>query len=738
MTSRPTAAVLPHLRRLFAGNGDGPSDPQLLERFLARRDEDAFAALVRRHGPMVFAVCRRLLPDPHDAEDAFQATFLVLVRKARSLGRPERLGNWLYGVACRTAMKARGHNARRRQCEQPLADVPTAGGVAELVWRELRPVLDEELNRLPEKYRTPVVLCCLEGVSKREAARRLGWPAGTLSTRLHRAREILRGRLTRRGLALSAGVVAVALSRGTVPAAVPTTLAAATATAASRIAAGQAAAVPAPVLALAEGVLRAMWWNKLKVAAAALLAAVLLAAGIGGAMPRTPAAAPEAEAKAPAAAPADEAPKKDEAEPKTFRLGKDVAKVVWSPDGKLMASRATRFEKKADGNEGQLDWLSAVKVWDAVTGKEIVSLGELKNSGLVDLCFSPDGATLALSFSGRIEEGAKIELWDARKGELKKTIEMDYGRVAPRLVFTPDGKAVVALYAGDTGRDPKAEDLQGGVRLFDVAKGKAIRSVRGHKHMAICAAFSPDGKLLATGGYTTDSDVRLWDVATGKELRVIAAGAIVPAVAFSPDGKVVAGGQGDGRVVLWDVATGKELRALKGATDSTSALAFSPDGRLLAAAGSVEKGGKRADEARLWDLRTGELLRSWKDTATSLAFTPDGKALAILGKDGTVRLWELKAAEAAAPADDYGFGTLIDQLIKEKKTDEQAAEALYLAAMGRFPAERERKLLTDHLAKKKDRRDALIDVVWSLINTKEYWAHLDALNSHDPRKMLRK
>jgi RNA polymerase sigma factor (sigma-70 family) len=726
MTSRPTGAALPQLRRLLSRAGL-PTDPQLLERFLARRDQAAFAALVRRHGPMVLAVCRRLLADPNDADDAFQATFLVLVRRAASVGRPERLGSWLYGVAYRTALKARANNARRRRHQQPLADVPTDGGVAELVWRELRPVLDEELHRLPEKYRAPVVLCYLEGVSKREAARQLGWPEGTLSTRLHQAREILRGRLSRRGLGLSAVAVAVALSPGAAPAAVPPTLAAAA------VAAASLAAVPAPVAALAEGVLRVMWWNKLKVVAAVLLAAGLLAAGIGGAVLRTPAAPQEPQAKAPAA----EAPKGGAAEPKTLRLDKGVDRVVWSPDGKLMASGASRSEKKDGGDEDARDWFSTVKVWDAVTGKEIVSHGEVKNAGLIGVAFSPDGATLAKSFFRQIEEGARLELWDARNGELKKTIEMDYGRIVPRFAFAPDGKTLAVLYAGEKDRDRTKDDLQGGARLFDVAKGEAVRSLRGHKHMAISLAFSPDGKLLATGGSQHDNDVRLWDVAAGKEVRVIETGAIVAAVAFAPDGKVLATGLGDGRVVLWDAATGKELRALAGATDSTYALAFSPDSRLLAAAGPVEKDKKRTNQARLWDARTGELLRSWEDTAASLAFTPDGRALAVLGRDGAVRLWELKGAadKAADPKADYGFGTLIDELVKEKKTDDQAAEALFLAALGRFPAEHERKLVGEHLAKKKDRRDALVDAVWALINSKEYGTRLDALNSHDRRKL---
>ncbi len=739
MASRSLSAVLPHLRRLLAGGADEPGDPQLLEHFLRRRDEGAFATLVRRHGPMVLAVCRRLLPDPNDAEDAFQATFLVLVRKASSVGRPERLGNWLYGVAYRVALKARGHNARRRRREQPLVDVPAEDAVADLVWRELRPALDEELRRLPEKYRVPVVLCYLEGVSKREAARRLGWPEGTLSTRLHRAREILRGRLARRGLGLSAGVVAVALAQGAAPAAVPSTLAAAALAAASLVAAGRAALVPAPVAALAEGVVRAMWWNKLTVVAAVLLAAGLLAAGPGGAALRTSAAPPEGEDKAPPAAPAAEAPKKEAAEPKTFRLGKEVREVVWSPDGKLMASRATRAEKKEGGDEVAPDQYSTVKVWDAATGKEIVSLGELKNSGLVAVGFAPDGATLALSFFRQIEEGARVELWDARKGELKKTIEMDYGRVVPKFAFTPDGRTLAVLYAGDKDRDRTKDDLNGGARLFDPAKGEVIRSVRGHKHMAISLAFSPDGKLLATGGSQHDDDVRLWDVAAGKEVRVLKAGAIVPAVAFSPDGKVLASGQGDGRVVLWDVAMGKELRVLKGAPDSTLTVAFSPDGRLLAAAGPVAKDDKRTYGVRLWSAPSGELLRSWEDTGANFGFASGGQVLAILGRDGAVRLWELKgSAEAAGPKADYGFGKLIDQLVQDKTTDDQAAEWLFVAALGRFPEGRERKSLTEHLAKKKDRREAMLDVVWALINSKEYLARLDVLNSNDPRNLFKK
>jgi RNA polymerase sigma factor (sigma-70 family) len=252
--------VLWFLRQFAAGRAGGDTtDQQLLRRFASRREEAAFAALVQRHGPMVLGALRRVLQDPHDADDAFQATFLVLARKAGSLARPEKLANWLYGVACRTAARAKAQAARRRAHERQFTDMPAVearpNGAEPL--HELRLVLDEELRRLPDKYRAPLVLCYLEGKTYAEAARALGWAEGTVSGRLARARGVLRGRLTRRGLALSAG--AFALSQSTAPAAVPPALADATVKAAALFAAGAVAGagtLPQPATALAEGVLQ--------------------------------------------------------------------------------------------------------------------------------------------------------------------------------------------------------------------------------------------------------------------------------------------------------------------------------------------------------------------------------------------------------------------------------------------------------------------------------------------------
>jgi len=186
-------------------------DERLLLDYVTGRDPAAFAAIVRRHGPMVWTVCHRVLRRQQDAEDAFQATFLVLMHKARSLGKPQLLGNWLYGVAYRTSIKARLLASRQSKREKPMVAIPVFDAENEATWRDLRPVLDDELHRLPDKYRATVVLCYLEGKSTEEAARALDVPRGTVLSRLAWARQRLRGRLTRRGLTLSSSLLAALL-----------------------------------------------------------------------------------------------------------------------------------------------------------------------------------------------------------------------------------------------------------------------------------------------------------------------------------------------------------------------------------------------------------------------------------------------------------------------------------------------------------------------------------------------
>jgi RNA polymerase sigma factor (sigma-70 family) len=267
--------VLRHLHLVLAPAG-GLADDQLLARFVAVRDEGSFAALVRRHGPMVLAVCRRVLRHEHDAEDAFQAAFLVLAKKAAAV-RTGCLGSWLYGVAYRTALAARAAGVRRRARERQVKAMPHPE-VAAAEAEDWRPLLDHEMSRLPEKYRAAVVLCDLEGRSRREAARLLGLPEGTLSSRLATARRQLARRLRRYGLALSGGALATVLAEGA-SAGVPAPLVVSTVRAAVLVAAGQAAALSGPAAALMKGVLKAMLLAKLKVAAAVVMVTAALGAG---------------------------------------------------------------------------------------------------------------------------------------------------------------------------------------------------------------------------------------------------------------------------------------------------------------------------------------------------------------------------------------------------------------------------------------------------------------------------
>jgi RNA polymerase sigma factor (sigma-70 family) len=268
MNGNHLGGLVRYLWRINGVDNETTADGPLLERFVRNRDEQAFTALVDRHGPMVLGVCRRILRDANDAEDAFQATFLVLAHKARSIGRPQALASWLYQIARRTAMRAQIRRDRRRAQESVLDDPPAPEAIEDLAWHELRPALDEEVSRLPRKYRNAIVECYLQEKTYAEAARSLGLAAGTVSSRLARARDILRKRLVRRGLTLSSGLLVGILSQQALSAAVPGALRDITARAALRWAAGQlslaGAATPA-VATLTEEVLKAMFLTRLKI-----------------------------------------------------------------------------------------------------------------------------------------------------------------------------------------------------------------------------------------------------------------------------------------------------------------------------------------------------------------------------------------------------------------------------------------------------------------------------------------
>ncbi|HTU93448.1 MAG TPA: sigma-70 family RNA polymerase sigma factor, partial [Gemmataceae bacterium] len=271
--------VLWHLHHWLGSTATPADDARLLERFVRQRDEDAFAELVSRHCPLVFGLCRRLLGNVQDAEDVFQATFLVLARKAATIRKPESLSCWLHGVAYRLALKAKTEANKRRIHEHQVPPLRETEAV-ELSWREVRGLLDEELQRLPEKQRLPLMLCYLEGLTQDEASRRLGWPRDTLKRRLEAGRERLRVCLTQRGVTFGAGLFAAALTDSATKGAVSTTLGNTTVQASIQFVTNETAALAAtPAALLAKGALQTMFMTKLKIASVVVL--LLACAGFG-------------------------------------------------------------------------------------------------------------------------------------------------------------------------------------------------------------------------------------------------------------------------------------------------------------------------------------------------------------------------------------------------------------------------------------------------------------------------
>src|SRR5216683_3001048 len=406
MANSQAGLILQHIRKLAAIGSEPLADRELVQRFVSARDEAAFAMLVRRHGKMVLRVCQRVLHHAHDAEDAFQATFLVLSRKAGSLRHPELVGNWLYGVAHRLALKAGIYASRRWAHESQVAARPPIDPLAELTGRELIAVLDEELSRLAEKYRAPLVLCCLEGTARDKAAQQLGWSLSTLKRRLEYGRKLLRRRLARRGLALSAALSASLLTADTGHAAVSATLIASTIQAALSYQSGQTVAVAGiskQAAALAEEVLRATLITKVKIAAVLFLA-ISVGAAEAALLARQVLEGKPAEAK-------------EQAEPKSVASIPDQAKAE--------ATNPTRFDPFGDPLP-----LGALARFGTVRWRH--------GDQVMASAFSPDGTTVA---SGSMDEA--IHLWDARTGKLLRILRGHEAWVGS-VFFTPDGKELIS------------------------------------------------------------------------------------------------------------------------------------------------------------------------------------------------------------------------------------------------------------------------------------------------------
>jgi RNA polymerase sigma factor (sigma-70 family) len=401
--------VLRHLRRLTEPDADRDlSDGELLERFRAGGEEAAFALLVQRHGALVLGVCRRLLGDEHAAEDAFQATFLVLARRAGSIRLGASVASWLYGVARRVAAKAKVEAARRRRRERRSVQMPRQQPRDEMTWQELRSVLDEELGELPDKYRAPLILCHLQGKSHGEAARELGCAKSTLANRLNKGRELLQVRLARRGLALSAGGLAALLVEGTTEAGVPARLVLTT------VRAAVGTAVSAEAAALAEGVIQTMSTSKLKIGA--ILAIALSLAG-GLAAHQQPSPRPEADTRR------QSGTEKTRTTPaKLADSARDVftfAGRVLDPDGKPLAGAKVSIcgltpgviefrERAVSGADGTFRF--SVRR-DKFGDKGVVPPGRSPPERFVHIGAAADKCGAACVWAGKADERENLTLW---------------------------------------------------------------------------------------------------------------------------------------------------------------------------------------------------------------------------------------------------------------------------------------------------------------------------------------
>jgi RNA polymerase sigma factor (sigma-70 family) len=628
MNAADSQRLIQHIRRLAGDPQSTLSDGELLRRYLIAQDEAAFTALVRRHGPMVFSVCQSVLRQRHDAEDAFQAAFLILARKAGSIRRHEGLGGWLQRVAYRVALQARTDKLRRQEREAKAARSPMDESSSdELSWGELRAFLHAELAALPELLRAPLVLCYLEGLTQEEAARRLGWTAATVKGRLQRGRDKLRRRLERCGIALTAAMAAALTGQALAETAVRSS-GLLTMTTASTAAA-----------ALARGFLRPLLPIKL-----AMLSAVLLSLGIvaGGMALRSP-----SEPRPSGSDPSPVKPAEKQPEPQAavdahgdplpdgavarlgtirFNHGDGLHSLVFSADGKTIIS---------EGN-------GSIRFWDARNGKELDNIRTDKGSFVFPTILFADGKTL-ISLSERID-GDVATFWDLAAKKRFRTKKLPVRRSVLSTnhqdSLSPDGKLCVMHV--HTPAHVQVSDVTTGKNLYQLGKGSK-------EFLAV--AFAGNDRLVSADA---NQRIEVWQAQTGKLLHQFIHDAPIRFLLASPDGRWLVSlekrPQPPGRnveqeiVYLWDMKTGKIAQTFRAKPKHWfTNVCFSSDSKTLL---TSSRNPWEPDEVVLWDRATGRRLLTF-DAASGInadiaAISPDGSRLASGNSAGKFELWDLK------------------------------------------------------------------------------------------------
>jgi RNA polymerase sigma-70 factor (ECF subfamily) len=673
------------------------TDAQLLERCLGGPDEAAYEALVRRHGPMVFAVCRRILANHQDAEDAFQATFLVLVQKVSSIRPASKLGNWLYGVAYRAALKVKSAAARRGKWEKQVTNLPEPAMIETGLWLDVLPLLDQELARLPEKYRLPLVLCELEGKTRSVAAQELGWPEGTVAGRLAVGRTLLARRLARLGVPVSGGVLASLMNQNAMAAVVPQKLVHATLlTYATWLATGSA---PAAVAVICKGVLQAMFFRKLKSLAfvTAFVAVVTLGGGLWamGSLGNHSPAEPMVETGG-TKAPSTKQHRQEVADPRTVQAADDLAKLqgTW---------RKIKLETEGRPNARMpaVDLLYIFK-GDKLTIK--TNHDAAGRTGTIKVI--PHERAIVARFTYNGEQTTEEYLYELKGGFLR--LAHDYqGR--PKELRTAIG-STTGIFTFEREGPPPALTLTPGpvidctITLPDGHGGHAM-----YGRQVKLVGFSPDGGALFTH---TERDCRIWAAATGKPITPrIQPGFGPGTAAFRSDGKALLLAA-YGCMQQYDTVTGKPShdlanpkvfpglpRSKDGTYGHATAAAFCPVGSLLVTGDHSSKGatvfqsvrghslsecppgprghvrlvalaarlsdardqefvaaatfdpGNAKGEVRLWWAVNGEPIATLPHDSEvyALAFSPDGRRLLTVsgrvktgGKrdEGTIHIWD--------------------------------------------------------------------------------------------------